>query len=71
MKNQYQFTRHGDACRDGLVLIYPPTGDQRAEDTTWNAESHGIAENFGSAAVEGAPLFGTSLTDLHPGSESL
>ena len=71
MKNQDQFTRRADACRDGLVLIHPPTGDQRAEAATWMAESHGIVTNFGGAADEGAPLSGTSLTDLHPGSESL
>jgi len=71
MKNQDQFARPSDACRDGLVLIHPPTGDQRAEATTWRAEGHGIATNFGSAADEGAPLSGTSLTDLHPGSASL
>jgi len=71
MKNQDRFARRADACRDGLALIYPPTGDQRAEATTWMAESHGIAQNFGGAGVEGAPLSGTPLTDLHPGSESL
>jgi len=71
MKNQDQFARPSDACRDGLVLIHPPSGDQRAEAATWRAESHGIATRFGSAADEGAPLSGTSLTDLHPGSASL
>jgi len=29
MKNQDQFTRPVDACPDGLVLIYPPTEDER------------------------------------------
>jgi len=71
MKNQDQFTRRADGRRDGLVLIHPPTGDQRAEATSWWAESDGIAKNFGGAAVEGAPLSGPSLTNLHPGSESL
>jgi hypothetical protein len=71
MKNQDQFTRRADACRDVFALIYPPTGDQRAEAATWRADSHGAATNFGGAADEGAPLSGTSLTDLHLGSESL
>jgi len=31
MKNQDRFTRPHDACRHGLVLIYPPAGDERAE----------------------------------------
>src|SRR5690242_17919393 len=35
MKNQDQFTRCADACRDGLVLIYPPTRDERTEAVTW------------------------------------
>ena len=56
MKNQAQFPRRADACRDGLVLIYPPTGDQQAEDATSMVESHGIPTNFGGATVEGAPL---------------
>ena len=71
MKYQDQFTRRADACRDGLVLINPPTEDQRAEADAWRADSHGAATNFGGAAVEGAPLSGTSLTSVHPGSESL
>jgi hypothetical protein len=71
MKNQNQFARPSDACRDGLALIYPPTGDQRAEAATWRAESNGAATNFGDAEHEGAPLSGPPLTDLHRGSASL
>jgi hypothetical protein len=71
MKNQDRFTRRADACRDGMVLIYPPTGDQQAEDAASMAESHGIATSFVGAGVERVPLSGMSLTDLHPGSESL
>jgi hypothetical protein len=71
MKNQDQLACRSDACRDGLVLIHPPTGDQRSEATTWKAECDGIATKFGSDADEGAPPSGTSQTDLHPGSESL
>jgi hypothetical protein len=35
MKNQGQFTRPPDACRNGLVQVYPPSGDERAEAATW------------------------------------
>jgi len=35
MKNQGQFTRPADAGRHGLVLIYPPDGDDRIEAATW------------------------------------
>jgi len=45
MKNQDQFTRPADACRDGLVLIYPPTGDERTEAATWMSGVHGAASN--------------------------
>src|SRR5215472_15069805 len=34
MKNQDQFTHRTDACRHGLVLIDPPTEDERAKATT-------------------------------------
>ncbi len=52
MKNQDQFTSGADARRDGVVLIYPPTGDQRAEAATWMAESPAAAPNFGGPADE-------------------
>ena len=67
MKNQDQFTRPSDACRDGLVVIHPPTGDERAEAATWRAESRGSSQNSSGAAVETMPLSGTSLTDSRPG----
>ena len=35
MKNQGQFTRPADAGRHGLVLVYPPDGDDRIEAATW------------------------------------
>jgi hypothetical protein len=35
MKNQGQFTRSADAGRHGLVLIYPPDGDDRIDAATW------------------------------------
>lgn len=31
MKNQDQFTRRADACRDDLVLIHPLTENERAQ----------------------------------------
>jgi len=46
MKNQGQFTHRTDACRHGLVLIDPPTEDERAEAATLMREIHG-APNFG------------------------
>jgi hypothetical protein len=70
MENQDQFTRRADACRDGLVLIYPPTGDERTEAASWMRGVHGTATNFGGAAVEPVPLSGMSLNDCRPGSES-
>ena len=35
MENQGQFTRAADAGRHGLVLIYPPDANDRAEATAW------------------------------------
>jgi hypothetical protein len=44
MKNQGQFTRPADAGRHGLVLLYPPDADDRAEAATWmkGAQALGI-----------------------------
>jgi len=63
MKNQDQFTRPVDACRDGLVLIYPPTEDERIEASSRRVEVQGTATNFGGAADERVPLSWMSLTD--------
>ena len=52
MKNQDQFTRRADACRDGLVLIYPPARDERAEAATWMRGVHGTTTDLGAAADE-------------------
>lgn len=38
MKNQGQFTRGADSCRDGLVLIDPPAAEERTEAATWMRE---------------------------------
>jgi hypothetical protein len=69
MRNQDQFTRPIDACRDGLVLVYPPTEDERIEASNWRGEVQGTATNFGGAADERVPLSWMSLNDHHrPGS---
>ena len=54
LMNQDQFTRRADACRDGLALIYPPTGDERTEAATWMSGVHGAATNVSRAAAERA-----------------
>jgi len=50
--NQNQFTRPADACRDGLVLVHPPTGDERTEAVTWMSGLHGAATNVSRAGAE-------------------
>jgi hypothetical protein len=60
MKNQDQFTRPVDACRDGLVLIYPPTGEERTEAATWLREVQGTTTNLAGAADERVPLSRTA-----------
>jgi hypothetical protein len=52
MKNQDQFTRRGDARRDGLILIDPPTGDERTEAGTWMSGLHSAGTNVSRAADE-------------------
>ncbi len=57
LMNQDQFTRRADACRDGLALIHPPTGDDRTEAATWMRGVHGAATNVCRAGDErGATL---------------
>lgn len=50
MQNQGQFTRAADACRDGLALIYPPSGGDRADAASWIRETRGPHAVFGDAA---------------------
>jgi hypothetical protein len=50
MQNQGQFTRAADACRDGLALIYPPSGAERAEAASWIRGARGPHAGFGDAA---------------------
>jgi len=52
MRNQDQFTRPADACRDGLVLIYPPTEDERIEAAAWMSGVQDAATNVSRAADE-------------------
>jgi len=54
LMNQDQFTRPADACPEGLALIYPPTGDERTEATTWMSGVHGAATNVSRAGDERA-----------------
>ena len=52
LKNQGQFTRRADASRDGLALIYPPTGDERTEAATWIKGVHGAPTNISRPGEE-------------------
>ena len=52
LMNQGQFTRRADASRDGLALIYPPTGDERTEAATWMRGVHGAPPNISRAGDE-------------------
>jgi len=54
LMNQDQFTRPADACPEGLALIYPPTGDELTEATTWMGGVHGAATNVSPAGIEKA-----------------
>jgi hypothetical protein len=54
LMNQDQFTRPADACPEGLALIYPPTGDELTEATTWMGGVHGAAPNVSPAGIEKA-----------------
>ena len=60
LQNQDQFTRRADACRDGLVLIYPPAGEERTEAATWMREVQGATTNLAGAADERVPLSRTA-----------
>src|SRR6266496_163416 len=62
MKDQDQFTRAPDACRYGLVLIYPPAEDDRAGAAAWMRGVQGKPINFGGAADERAVPRSAPLT---------
>jgi len=52
LMNQNQFTRPADASPEGLALVYPPTGDELTEATTWMGGVHGAATSVSRAEVE-------------------
>ena len=52
MKNQDQFTRPADACRDGLILIDPPTERERTEAGAWKRDLQSAAADFSRVADE-------------------
>ena len=56
MKNQDQFPRPAGACRDGLILIDPPTEDERTEVANWMRGVYGTAANFGGTVIGNVPL---------------
>lgn len=50
MKNQHQFTRPADAGDHGLILIDPPTVEERREAAAWMSQVGGSESSFSSAA---------------------
>ena len=68
MKNQDEFARRGDACQDGLVLIYPPDGDDRVEAVASMRRLRGTATNLGGA-TDARLLPMPSLANRIPGTE--
>jgi len=58
MTNQQRFTRHADACRDGLALIYPPNADDRADAEIRLGATRDIQPDFGAGDVQCAPAPG-------------
>jgi len=54
LMNQDQFTRPADACPEGLAIVYPPTGVDLIEATTWMSGVHGAATNVSRVEPEKA-----------------
>ena len=50
MKNQNRFTRPADALDHGLILIDPPSAEERREAAAWINQVRGSASSFASAA---------------------
>jgi hypothetical protein len=50
MKNQDQFTRPADAGDHGLILIDPPTAEERRDAAAWIKQIRGNTSSFSSAA---------------------
>jgi hypothetical protein len=70
MKNQDQFTRDADACRNGLVLIYPPAEDDRAEAAAWMREVQGNPANVRGAADDSIRVSMPSIRNRTPRANS-
>lgn len=56
MKNQDRFTRLPDACRNGMVLIYPPGEDARSEAAAWQRGLHGTAADICRSSESEEPV---------------
>lgn len=54
MKHQDQFTRRPEAGRHGLVLIYPPAGDECTEAATWMRGVPDLAPHLAGASGQKA-----------------
>jgi hypothetical protein len=50
MKNQNRFTRPADAGDHGLILIDPPTVEERRKAADWMSQVRGSDMGFSSAA---------------------
>jgi len=69
MKNQDYFTHPANACRNGLILIHPPTSEELTEATTWIKAFGGTTHADGAPAVR--PTFAMpSTADPAPESKS-
>lgn len=55
MEHQDQFTRRPDTGRHGLVLIYPPAGEDCTEAATWMRGVPDLATHFGGAPGQNVP----------------
>ena len=69
MNNPDQFTRGLDACRHGLVLIHPPTREDRTEAVTWMAGIQGIPSKVNGHQDELVHLSTQFTSDRTPESE--
>ena len=69
MNNPDQFTRGLDACRHGLVLIHPPTREDRTEAVTWMAGIQGILSKVNGHQDELVHLSTQFTSDRTPESE--
>lgn len=52
MRNQDQFTRLPDACRNGMVLTYPPNENELAEAAAWQRGLVPTTANISRAEIE-------------------